>query len=465
MKLVQTKLMTALILMLGLSMSCVSCNNDSDDKSDETKKNEQSDVQKDGQLMEKQIMPFVKSVKANVLREAGSVDSTEIEQFVKGQYDLNFDLLRGLSDQIQGSNAMISTFSMQMALAMTWAGAVSTTADEMKSVLHFSDNTHKILNVLEAKVMSGKMSAVDDDNEGHWDEIDIDVSNDLYVSSDKYTWNSSWLHVLAQNYAAGIMETDFLSDPEGARRYINEVVSNDTHERIKELMPERSITYETKAVITNAIYFKAPWAEPFDKQNEKQVFRLSDGTEKQVEYLLAKKVRKYMKTDQYEAVSVPLRSGKYGMMFILPEDGEFESVLTALDGEEISRIFDDMVSQRVNLEMPAYSYTTSVSLKEPLKTLGMVNGFKPGVKEFSGMTEEENELYIDEIYHKTFIGLDEKGIEASAATAVVMNERSVAADEDKCAEMLLNRPYFYILYESETRTPLFVGRVMDPTAE
>lgn len=468
----KVKLMSALILMMGLSMGCVSCNNDSDDKSEDTKKDAQMNVQKDGngegqlRIMEEQIKPFVKRIKADVEREVDAVDAAEIEQFVKGQYDLNFELLRGLSEQVQGNNAMISTFSLQMALAMTWAGAVSTTADEIKSVLHFNDNTHHILNALEAKVMAGKMAAVDDDNEGHWDAIDINISNDLYVSSDKYTWNSSWLQVLAQNYGAGIMETDFMSEPEGAREYINEVVSKDTHERILELLPENSITFETMAVLTNAIYFKAPWAEAFDKHDEKQSFKLSDGTEKQVAYLYSKKERKYVKTDQYEAVSVPLRESKYGMMFILPEEGEFESVLTALDGDEVSRMFDSMVSKRVYLEIPAYSYSTSVSLKEPLQKLGMVNGFKHGVKEFSGMTEEENDFYIDEIYHKTFIGLDEKGIEASAATAVVMKERSVAVeDEDKYAEMLLNRPYFYILYESETRTPLFVGRVMDPTVD
>ena len=120
----------------------------------------------------------------------------------------------------------------------------------------------------------------------------------------------------------------------------------------------------------------------------------------------------------------------------------------------------------INLKFPSYSFETTLTLKKPFKALGMISAFdENGAADFSKMTEDENDLYIGDVVHKTFIGLDDVGIEAAAATAVIMEAAEAVGEPDPRPEINLDldRPYFFVIYESSTQTPLFVGRVMDPS--
>lgn len=94
-----------------------------------------------------------------------------------------------------------------------------------------------------------------------------------------------------------------------------------------------------------------------------------------------------------------------------------------------------------------------------LKALGMPQAFSSEA-DFSGMIVESNGLVLSEVFHKTYFGLDETGVEAAAATAAVMDE---GASPEEPVPFVLNRPFFFVVYESETLSPLFFGRVLDPT--
>jgi serpin B len=400
-------------------------------------------------------------------RADSNIADADRDAFVKGQYDLNFDLIRKSADQIGDDNAMISTFSLQTALAMTWAGADGDTASEMAAALHFDDNTHAALNKLDALIQSkNKDVYVKDEGtpyEEKKDAVEIKTTNDLYFSTGIYTWASAWLDLLAVNYGAGLTELNFQADIEAARKYINDRVSDATHDRIKDLLPENSIDGNTRSVITNAIYFKAPWRDIVNKANDKMSFHKLDGSSVDVDYLLSSHRYEYMAAadNLYQAVSVPLRDDDFKVLFVLPDDGKFNDVQAALNGDLVGNIFDKLAKDSpVNLGFPSYSFETELTLKEPLKDLGMVKAFDEMDANFSKMTDLPNDLYIGQVYHKTFVGLDEKGVEAAAATAVVMESKATPGE---VINLDLDKPYFFIIYESDSKSPLFVGRVMDPS--
>ncbi|MBQ9396331.1 MAG: serpin family protein [Proteobacteria bacterium] len=425
-----------------LAFSAVSCDGDNDDDN--------------GVVQSEQF----KSVKSAMSREKAVVDDAQLASFVESQYDLNLAILREPASKFEKNNAMISTFSIQPALAMTWAGANGTTADEMKSALRFGDNPHKMLNYLDALVISkNKEARVSEYNPA--DAVEIHTENNLYLAPAE-KWSDTWLDTLAVNYGVGIWSTDFAEDPEAARLYINDAVSKSTHEKIQDLLPEGSLKPNTEAVITNAVYFKAPWRDHFDLMKTPVSFVKLDNSEVEVNYIRHSEKYGYAKDDNYTAVSVPLRDNDFEIMFIMPEAGKFDTVLASLSGKDINKIINNMKREAtIDLMIPTYTFTTTVQLSAPFKALGMQAAFGAQA-DFSGMTGGPNGLYISEIYHKTFIGLDEKGVEAAAATAVVMDKNGVAFD---VVSVTLDHPSIFVIYEKESHTPLFFGQLMDPSKQ
>ncbi|MBO4350251.1 MAG: hypothetical protein J6A01_04790 [Proteobacteria bacterium] len=434
------RLAMALVLVAG-TVVFAACGSDNEDNS--------------GGGAGKLLHKLVKSEKTRVVNPA--VPDAEMAAFVIGQYDLNFDIIRKNSE-IAKKNAMISTYSIQTALAMAWAGAAGTTASEMQKALNFGDHAHEALNKIDTLIMSKNTEAIKSEYE-EMDPIEIRTANDLYLSPN-YTWASAWLDTLAAHYDAGITEMNFAADPEGARKYINDAVSEATHERIKDLIPEGSITTNTELVLTNAIYFKAPWRSDVTKSSEPLIFNRADGSSVDAEMLMVSDRLGYAKGDNYQAVSVDLRNDAFEVMFVLPDKGKFDDVLGALNGKMVDDIFAVMdYNRQVLLSFPAYEFTTSLKLNGTLNQLGMKQAF--GGADFSKMTVEPNDMYISDIFHKSYIGVDDKGVEAAAATALIAQSEGVEINE---VILALDRPFVFMIYESDTHTPLFVGQVFDPTA-
>lgn len=398
-------------------------------------------------------------VKSSLTRDTPAVDDSQVSSFVESQFDLNLAILREPSSKFEHQNAMISTFSIQPALAMAWAGAKGTTADEMKTALRLGEIPHKMLNYLDTLVIS-KNKEAENTEFSSVDAVEIQTENNLYLAPAE-KWSDTWLDTLAVNYGIGIWSTDFAADPEKARKYINDAVSQSTHDKIKDLLPDGSISVNTQAVITNAVYFKAPWRDTFRVTNDPVSFVKLDNSEVKVDYISNSSDYGYLKDENYTAVSVPLRDNDFQMLFIMPENGKFDSVVSSLSGKEINDIINGLKTTAVSLMIPTYKFTSSVNLKEPLAALGMKAAFVQDA-DFSGMTDGDNDLYISAVYHKTFIGVDEKGVEAAAATAVVMDKNGVVFD---IVPVAIDHPSLFIIYESKTHTPLFFGQLMDPSAE
>ena len=400
--------------------------------------------------------------------KAAVIDSSALDSFVAGQYDLNFELMRG-SSSLDGQNAMISTFSIQTALGMVWAGAAGDTKSQMATALHFDDHTHDALNKINAVIL-GKNKAAEEKgskNSGDYSytpEQVIKTSNDLYYAVDSYAWKDSWLKVLDNSYDAGITEMDFAADPEAARKYINKVVSDNTNQRIEDLIPEGSIKQNTAAVVTNSIYLKAPWASRLHFGSGDMDFHVDASTVKKVDAISAKDSLSYVKGSDYAAVSVPLRDSDFQVLFVLPDDGKYDDVWSGLNGRKISELFVSMSVSTVELVLPKIEFTTSLVLNDALKAGGMVDAFDGAKADFSDMYDvsaTNSILKIDLVLHKSFIAMNEDGVEAAAATAVIMSGNS--GEPEEVVEFTLDRPYIFVIYESSSKSPLFVGRVLDPT--
>ena len=102
-----------------------------------------------------------------------------------------------------------------------------------------------------------------------------------------------------------------------------------------------------------------------------------------------------------------------------------------------------------------------------MQTLGMASAFDQpkGSANFERMAPRHADeyLYISEVFHKTFLTLDEKGTEAAAATAVVMAMATAMREQPKPPiEVRVDRPFLFAIQHRPSGTCLFIGRITDP---
>ncbi len=383
--------------------------------------------------------------------------SQQLQALAEGNHALTLDLYRETASD--DGNYMISTLSIRTAFAMVYAGARNTTADEMVSVLRFDPDQarlHEAMNALDLALQSRQLEA---DQANGLDPLELRQAN-AFWGRVGFPWRPSYLDVLAVNYGAAVRPLDFAAAPEPSRMIINDWVEQQTNDRIQDLLPDGSIGTDTVAVLTNAVYFKAPWVTPFDPFFTRTgTFNRVDGTAADVDYMTQLENLPYASGPSWQAVELPYRGGELSMVLLIPDPGAFATFDAALTAEQVTSAVENLQVTQVDLTLPKFEFETDFILSAALKSLGMTAAFSGGA-DLTGMVEGGG-LKIDEAYHKTFVAVDEYGTEAAAATAVVIVKTSAPTPE---VTLTLDRPFYFLIRDRQTDVWLFFGRVMDPSA-
>jgi serpin B len=384
------------------------------------------------------------------------VSQADLALLIDGNTAFAFDLYQALKEK--DGNLFYSPHSISVALAMTYAGARSDTAEQMADTLEFlleQERLHPAFNWLDVELASRGEGAQGKDGEG----FRLNIVNAIWGQKD-YSFLTEFLDVLAENYGAGLRILDFMTEPEKSRITINEWVSDQTEDRIKDLIPQGAIDALTRLVLTNAIYFNAAWEYPFDEDMTADgPFYLLDGG--QVTVLMMKQTESfgYAHENGYQAVELLYDGDELSMVILLPASGNFEAFEEGLEAQQISDIISDLQLAQVTLTMPKFEFDSEFSLKDTLAEMGMPAAFSEAA-DFSGMTGTRD-LCISEVLHKAFVSVDEAGTEAAAATAVIVGETAVPGQS---AEVTVNRPFIFLIRDIDTGAVLFVGRVLNPGA-
>ena len=398
--------------------------------------------------------PTLAEARSPATRDNPDVALAQLQTLVEGNTAFAVDLYQQLREEDDG-NLFFSPHSISLALAMTYAGARGETAEQMAQTLHFpfpQETLHPTFNALDLALQP------DPTNE---ETFALHIANSLWGER-TYAFLDAFLEELARNYGAGLNLMDFMGDPDGARQAINDWVSDQTNEKIQNLLAPGVITPMTRLVLANAIYFNAQWLYPFNPEATRdQPFTLLDGSQVNAPMMFWGEAQSlpYTQGDTYQAVALPYKGGEAEMIVLLPDAGEFTAFEAALTAAQLAEIVAKLDHTRVNVRLPRFSYSSEFSLADTLAALGMPAAMIAGQADFSGM-DGTRELYIGAVIHKAFVAVDEAGTEAAAATAVVMLERAMAPNEH--IEFLVDRPFLYLIRETETGAVLFLGRVVNP---
>ena len=382
-----------------------------------------------------------------------NVSEADLTALVDGNNSFALDLYQSLRSE--SGNLILSPFSISLALAMTYSGAYGETEAQMAEVLNFSgqDQTHTAFNALDLALEDNPLT-LDKDQE----PMQLSIANSVWAEQN-FTFLPDFLDTLSVNYGAGIHLLDFINKPEPSRKEINDWVSNETKNKINNLLPENAVTPDTKMVLVNAIYFKADWLDPFDADDTYDgIFKLLDGSEVTVPMMGQRMDIPYIVGDGYAAAELPYAGESAVMTLLVPDEGRFEEIESQLSNELLKEVLTSLTIADVTLRMPKFEYESSFSLSDSLVGLGMPLAFEDGQADFSGMTNQQD-LYIGNVIHKAFVAVDEKGTEAAAATAVIMEGATAMQPENM---LYLDKPFYFFIRDVETGQILFIGRVLNP---
>lgn len=394
----------------------------------------------------------------------------------------------------RAGNLVLSPYSIQSALALAYAGAEGTTRAEMSTALFFPRDEAAVQQafgglrsaIATCATNAGKLAIERRRNEptayaviggkrvelqGELpDAIEWHEANRLFAQSG-YAFRRSFLTLMREGYAAPFEALDLRHDTVKARDAINRWVAEQTRGRIPDLIPGGGLSADSRLILVNALYLKAAWDKPFEKTFTKpELFHLRDGIDCKVPMMRTGGYLGYAHDDGITVVVLPYIGRELQFLVLLPDaDRSVDAAAAKLSPRDFARwaqLGKATKPALVSLHLPKLKVQgATLPLGEALRRLGMKSAFDEpsGSANFDRIAPRRADDYlnISEVFHQTFISLNEEGTEAAAATAVVVMFGAMV-DRTVPIEVRVDRPFLFAIQHRASGTCLFLGRVSDP---
>ena len=477
-----------------------------------------------------------------------------VKELVRTQSRFGLDLYREISGDRSG-NFFYSPFSVGMALSMLAEGARGNTALELGTIMHFPKAARRVGNDAQripwetAKIHAGwkglseslrsqdspevarireeieklqtelesirkevlkqsgngfrearkrEHAKVEQLNQllSRVDQYELRIANGLWLDT-SFRPNPSYVGRLSDHYGSRVEALDIRGDREGSARTINSWASEITRGLISRVVTARDLGPQTRAVLTNAIYFNGQWQVPFSARLTKpRDFTLSTGTVVKVPMMWNSHLKNharylaiqddgstfetpkmvergtgdevgYPQTGGHLLIDLPYKGDGLSMLIIAPRriDG-MERLERLLTQENLDRWSKNLESRTVKVALPRFEVESMFQLKDALMDLGLQDVFSLAESDLSGIALSPSErLFVGEVIHKAVVKVSEEGTQAAAVTAMPV-PTSAAPDRRKLVpfipEFRADRPFVFLIRDQRSGAVLFVGRVMDP---
>lgn len=368
--------------------------------------------------------------------------------------DFSFKLYSNLIKDEPRKNYSFSPVSLNLAMGMAYAGAEGKTADDISNVMGFyRDKQNFSLSISEYMDLLDKIAQDS--------LVEFRLANKIYLEQ-TYKILPSYQAVIEKYFDGAFQLADFIKNAQKEAKNINSWVEKITNNRIKNLIPDGTLSPSTAMVLVNAIYINSDWKHQFKKEKtQKKNFFLSEKEKLETDFMIQKiKKIKYAEINSYKVIEMEYVNRDLSLLFILPDESNIDNISdVVLNGEQYKQICNSLNYEEVHIEIPKFKIESSFNLSQMLKKMGMSSAFSNA--DFSGISKNNN-LQISQVLQKVFFEVDEKGTEAAAATAMIVHTTALIQNPDPTYEFIANRPFFYVLKENKYNTPLFIGQFVKP---
>ena len=348
----------------------------------------------------------------------------------------------------EGENTLISPLSVLYALAMTANGADGETLAQMEQVLGMDvDNLNSYMLAYLDLLPESK-------------DYKMSLANSIWFKDDpNFAVEQSFLQTNADYYGAGAYKAAF---DEGTRNDINNWVKEHTDGMIPEIIDE--IPDEAIMYLVNALAFDAKWADEYEEHQIREGrFTMEDGTCQDVDMMHSEEYT-YLEDDLATGFIKYYKDRKYAFVAMLPNEGvSVSQYVDSLTGEHLRELLNNPQDLTVFASIPKFETEYDIEMSEVLQEMGMTDAFDWRVADFSRLgtyNVDGMNICISRVLHKTFISVSEQGTRAGAATAVEMVAEG-AMEIVEFKEVVLDRPFVYMLIDCETNLPFFIGTMMN----
>ena len=367
------------------------------------------------------------------------------DTFIGSQAELAVKLFKACVDE-NSNNVLISPLSIQLALAMTANGADGQTKEEMEKLLGGNIPLEDLNEYLYTYVNSLPSD----------EKCELEIANSIWFrdDADRISVEKDFLQTNADYYGAQAYKEPFNQQ---TVKDINSWVNEHTNGMIKEILKEMPVA--AVMCLINAIAFEAEWESVYDKYDVTDGIFTSIAGEKRKVKMMNSTENKYIETENAKGVIKNYKDGKYAFAALLPdEDVNIYDYINGLTGESLIAALNGAETESVITAIPKFSYEYGLNMNDILMELGMPTAFKDSA-DFSKMADTtDKSFFIGDVIHKTYIDVDEQGTKAAAITGVLTFDCAAVAPEK---EVILDRPFVYMIIDNATNLPIFIGTVTD----
>lgn len=346
-------------------------------------------------------------------------------------------------------NTLISPLSVLPALSMTCNGTKDETRFQMEQTLGMPvDKLNEYLYSYIHHLPNEK-------------DCQFHLANSIWLRDAKdFIVDDNFLKNNAKYYDAGIYQSAFddqtLAD-------INNWVAAQTNDMIPTILDQ--IDSDAYMYLINALSFDSKWSSIYESSSvSNDVFTTENGTSQDVEMMHSSEYE-YIEDENVSGFLKPYSGYSYAFVALLPKEGiPLTEYINSLTGEHLHHLLTTVEECPITAGIPKFETEFSIDLIPPLQTLGIHDAFDKDLANFSGMGSFDSpweRLYINSILHKSFFSIGEKGTKAGASTIVGMEKSASSVNPEEAKEVILDRPFLYMIVDYENRFPIFIGTADD----
>ncbi|XP_036891369.1 serpin B13-like [Sturnira hondurensis] len=371
-------------------------------------------------------------------------------------------------NKLNKGNVFFSPVSISTAIGMLLLGARGATAAQLRKVL-FSEQDTESSRIKAEEQEIEKTEEIHHQFQMFLSELskltnnhELKIANRLFGEK-TYLFLQKYLDYVEKYYHASLEPVDFINAADESRKKINSWVESQTHERIKDLFPDATLSSSIKLVLVNTVYFKGQWDREFKKEHTKEEeFWLDKDTSTPVLMMTQLHTFSFTFLEDLQAkmLGIPYKNSELSLFVLLPNDIDgLERIINKISPEELEEWTrpGKMKQRPVDLRLPRFELEDSYDLQAPLAALGMGDAFNEHRADYSGMSSRSG-LSTQKFLHRSFVVVTEEGTEATAATGVSYGVSSGPSYET----VHCNHPFLFLIRHRESDSVLFFGRFSSP---
>lgn len=387
----------------------------------------------------------------------------DLRESIANQTNVSLSVAKHLFSKESDNNIVFSPLSLQVVLSIIASGSEGPTQQQLFNFLQSKSTDH--LNYFASQLVSVILSDASPAGGPLLSFVDgVWVDQTLSLQP-------SFQQIVSTHFKAALSSVDFQNKAVEVTNEVNSWAEKETNGLIKEFLPLGSVNNATRLIFANALYFKGAWNDKFDaSKTEDYEFHLLNGSPVKVPFMTSKKKQFIRAFDGFKVLGLPYKQGEdkrqFTMYFFLPNAKDGLAALVEKVASESELLQHKLPFGKVEVgdfRIPKFNISFGLETSDMLKELGVVLPFSGG-----GLTKMVNSsvsqnLCVSNIFHKSFIEVNEEGTEAAAATAATILLRSAMSIPPRL-DFVADHPFLFMIREDLTGTIIFVGQVLNPLA-